>query len=155
MLVLDLKEKNDSLTIFYIVQVWLVIGWGGMDSEELSSVGVGWGPNFCCCEVSSVRSKEILNIKRESRGRKFQEIERWGWHSTFINSASSFLSGKKKRMTSELVPELTGFLSTASWLYFENLLFKHLENCLILFDTDSTNLMFLSFSELTAMWSHL
>lgn len=55
-------------------------------------------------------------------------------------------------MTSELVPELTGFLSRASWLYFENnILFKHLENCLILFDTNSANLVFLSFSELTAM----
>lgn len=143
MLVLDLKEKNYSLTIFYIVQVWLVIGWGRMDSEELSSVGVGWGPYFCRCEVSSVCSKEVVNIKRENRERKFQEIERWGWHSAFINSSSSFLSGKKKKDDFRFGSRKLAFCPQPHDYILRISFFKHLENCLILFDTNSTNLRFL------------
>lgn len=117
----------------------------------------GWGEDLTSAVVKSAQCVQrkywILKGKTGEENSRKLKSEVDIPHSLILLLV--FFLEKKKRMTSELVPELTGFLSTASWLYFENLLFKHLENCLILFDTDSTNLMFLSFSELTAMWSHL
>lgn len=53
MLVLDLKEKNDSLTVFYIVQAWLVIGWGSWTLK--SFLPWGWAEDLTSSVVKSTQ----------------------------------------------------------------------------------------------------